>query len=160
MKKYLLISAFTFPILVFGQSKENDPFRKYDERGNLIEYILFNHVGEVAETSYMEYDSLDRLTKNYNIDAGSTDKEWINIYLYNDQNLVTRRNWYPSDKMILYKYETYKYDDAGNRIERLEYSTDIGLVFKETWEYDAYNLLRVHKEEYLQYEGDRIIDKE
>ena len=161
-QKFILtfIVSTIFSALGFGQDNPFEKTKKYDERGNLIEHVGLTPEGEIAEIYYSEYDSLNRLVKTYKTTAKSTSKEWINTYEYNDKNELIKRNWYPSEKMILYQFETYKYDGFGNRIELLKYSAEKGLVFSETWEYDNSGFLRVHKEEFLQYEGDRIIDKE
>jgi len=144
----------------YGQANAFEKHKKYDERGNLIEHVGLTTDGEIAEIFYSEYDSLNRLIKTYKTAAKSTTKEWINTFEYDDKNQLIRKNWFPSEKMILFQYETNKYDSIGNKIELLKYSTENGLVFKETWEYDKDGFLRVHKEEFLQYEGNRIIDKE
>jgi len=154
------IVSTIFSDCVYGQANPFEKHKKYDECGNLIEYVGLTPDGEIAEIYYSEYDSLNRLIKSYKTDAKATTKEWINTYEYNDKNQLIRRNWYPSEKMLLYQYETYKYDSFGNKIELLKYSTENGLVFRETWEYDKDSFLRVHKEEFLQYEDNRIIDKE
>lgn len=111
-----IVSAI-FSNCVYGQTNPFEEHQKYDERGNLIENVGLTPVGEIAEIYYSEYDSLNRLIKSYKTDAKATTKEWINTYEYNDKNQLIRRNWYPSEKMLLYQYETYKYDSVGNKIE-------------------------------------------
>ena len=161
-QKFILtfIVSTIFTAFGFGQDNPFEKYKKYDERGNLIEHVGLTPEGEIAEIYYSEYDSINRIVKTYKTTAKSTSKEWINTYEYNDKNELIKRNWYPSEKLILYQFETYKYDGFGNRIELLKYSAENGLVLRETWKYDNNGFLRVHKEEFLQYEGDRIIDKE
>ncbi|MCC5937542.1 MAG: hypothetical protein JJU34_09680 [Lunatimonas sp.] len=96
---------------VCGQASPFEKHKKYDEKGNLIKYVGLTPDSEIAEIYYSEYDSLNRVIKSYKTDAKATMKEWINTYEYNDKNQLIRRNWYPSEKMLLYHYETYKYDN-------------------------------------------------
>lgn len=151
MRKLIIILIIVIPNCGFGQDNPFEKYKKYDERGNVNEHVGLTPEGEIAERYYSEYDSLNRLTKTYKTKANSTTKEWISTYQYDDKNQLIRRNWYPSEKMILYQYETYKYDGYGNKIELLKFSSDNGLVYRETWEYDESGFLRVHKEEFLQY---------
>jgi hypothetical protein len=158
----LILYNFSYNLFAQDSSYSNpfDKYKKFDKRGNLIEHVGLTPDGDIAERYFNEYDSLNRLVRSYKTEKDSNDKEWINTYEYNDKNELIKRCWHPSEKMILYQYEIYKYDKLGNMIELLKFSSDSGLTFRETWIYDNDGFLRVHKEEFLLYEGDRIIDKE
>ncbi|QHT66172.1 hypothetical protein GXP67_05560 [Rhodocytophaga rosea] len=163
MKKNIIILILCLPIFVYGQKnpKEN-PFQKYiryDNKGNLLESVGLSPDGTVSVRFFNEYDSLNRLTRTYQVDAKTKEKTWINTYSYNNKDELIRRNWYPSEKMILYQYEQYSYDSNGNRVELLRYNDDAELIFRETWEYNSAGELRVHKEEFIKNESFRIIDK-
>ncbi|WP_377130701.1 hypothetical protein [Rufibacter roseus] len=137
---------------VFGQESPYGKHVKIDERGNIIERVAFMPKGEIAIRYFSKYDSLNRLVETFQTQANSIEKEWINTFEYNDKNQLIRRNWYPTEKMILYGYETYKYGAHGKKIELLKYNSD-GLLFKESWKYDKDGTLRVYKKKYFQYGG-------
>ena len=67
------------PTLLIGQDNNGgnpfDKFEKYDERGNLIQTVGLTPEGEIAETYFSEYDTLNRLTKTYKIEEGRTEND-------------------------------------------------------------------------------------
>lgn len=136
MKYGSLIVVVFAPILALGQSQsEFDKYEKYDSRGNLIESVGLHPDGSLAETFYSEYDSSNRLVRSYSIMAGGNDKEWINIFTYDRKGRLIIREWYPSERMILYQREVYRYDRKGNRTQVLRYNSEGTVILMETWRY-------------------------
>ncbi len=108
--------------------------KKYNVKGNLIEWKLYNSDGSLKRKETYKYDDKGNLIKSneYNSD-GSFDKKCI--YKHDDKGKKIEKNCYNLDGSLDYKY-IYKYDDKGNGIESNEYNSDGSLKGKVGYKYD------------------------
>ena len=139
---------------------------KYNVQGKVIEYIeymQYNHEGEIKNKTISTYDAKGNKTEDIISNAKGT-SSYINTYIYdakgnmiedietNKDNKVDHTTKYKYDAkgnqvekaryneagIITWKY-TYQYDDKGNMIEKAGYGADGKLNIRTTYKYDDNN---------------------
>lgn len=131
MRNIILLFILLMPFALFGQSKkevlrygiitqtiyevdyENSngqevthQYEKYDENGNMIEYIEYDDRGKPEKHERYEYNANNQKTKEIKLDNGKIYK--VHEYNYNAQGLKTERKTYDSKHRLL-KVKRYEY---------------------------------------------------
>ena len=141
-------------------------YTKYDERGNKIEFIVYDYDGSVKGKSINVYDMNNNLIK-YEAWDGNGNRTSLHEWQYNDKMQLVKEVYKDNTSRFDYIL-TYKYDSNGNQIYRdvegksnllptsFEYDSE-GNIIKET-NYYGENREYSQTSEY-QYETIEIIKK-
>ena len=112
-----------------NSSYENDEQRKYDEKGNLIEKIIYKLDSSLYEKLTCTYDEKGKVIE-VNMYKSDGSLSYKSTYKYDEKG-----NQIEVNSSLGYK-GTYKYDEKGNRIEDNFYESDGSLSSKSTYKYD------------------------
>jgi hypothetical protein len=124
----------------------------YDIKGRMIEYRCYHPSNSKYEEDtcdllssavYFEYDLKGNMIKEKN--------QYFQIeneYVYDENgNLITvmSRNWDEYTDSMLYRKNSFTYDDKGNNIEQVEYNTDGRISRKQIIKYDDGGIVIEHE---------------
>lgn len=131
---------------------------KYNERGLVFKWILYDEAGEVRMWYEDSYDDHDNLVSHTLYQPGAEPKIMnLREYDYNGQGLPTECRYVNSAGTVLSRLiYSYQYDSAGNVAERKVEEPDGGAV--QEWfryQYDGAGRVTV-KEQYDAGEGDVV----
>ena len=131
---------------------------KYNERGLVFKWILYDEAGEVRMWYEDAYDDHDNLISHTLYQPGAEPKTMnLREYDYNEQGLPTECRYVNSAGTVLGRHiYSYTFDGSGNVAERKIVEPDGGTV--QEWfrfEYDSAGRITV-KEQYEAGEGDVV----
>ena len=124
---------------------------KYDKNGNEIEKIEtheYNYLENDVGKQLTKYDSANNIIESNYIGYGGT--HWVAEY---GKYGMIKCTYY--DRNNIPTYSNLKYDDKGNRIEQISYSSDNEIILKWVGRYDKDNNII----EEISYDGNNKISE-
>jgi len=96
---------------------------KYDENGNIIQMMFYTPPEIFDYTESYEY-------KNGILISMKRDRNYIKVYKYDENKNIIEENEKTDTIMSIYKY-TYRYDDKGNWISKVQYRGEEAIKLTE-----------------------------
>jgi len=131
---------------VFSKEGNKTEEITYNYEGSLDFYVIYKYDENQNIIEFCEYSSdsslknkwIRKYDSNQNLIESNKNGSFKQTYKYDDKGNRIERIFLENNSLATrFSYrETYRYDDKGNKTERYRYSLDDSIILKETYKYD------------------------